>query len=113
MVLEEAIIIGLSVIAGLSAYFSFQFRESETTFGQVSSVVFFNLSLLFVNFIVYTILLIVQNTAELAYLDGAIMGIMLNIIIWVTIITFFAYFLLTLLNGIIAMFTQLKAKFKP
>lgn len=113
MVVENGIIAGMSFIAGLCGYFTFKFRESENSFGQVSSVVFFNLSLLFINFIVYTILLVIQNTASVSYLESPIMNIMLSITIWTTVITFFMYFLFTLLNGLKTVYDTVKENFKP
>lgn len=113
MVLETGIIGGFCFLTFLFAYVSFNLKESETTFGQVASLVFFNMALLFSNFVLYTMLLIVQQNAGVAYLSSPIMNVALIITMWVTVIAFFAYFLLTLLNGIQEMFTLAKDKFKP
>jgi len=100
MVLENGIIGGFCFLTFIFAYISFHLKDSETTFGQVASLIFFNVALLFTNFVIYTMFLIVQQNIGVNYLASPIMNIALMVTMWLVVITFFAYFLMTLLNGL-------------
>jgi hypothetical protein len=98
MTVENGIIGGLAFVSFIFAYLGFELRENDTVFNQFVSILFFSISLLFTNLLVYTILLVVQNNPSLSYLSSPIGNIALNIIMWVTIIVFFFYFIFTLIK---------------
>lgn len=100
MVQEQAIIFGYCFISAIFGYFSIELGNKDTVFDEIVSKLFFSMSLLFINFVMYNVFLIVQNTTTISYLNNFISTTALQVIMWVTIVVFFSYFLFTLLNGL-------------
>jgi hypothetical protein len=96
MTVENGVLFTLCFIAGIFGYFAFQLRQNENEFNQITSVFFFAVSLLFVNLIVGTLLLIVQNTTSIAYLEGTVAVIALQVVMWVSMVLF-SLFLIVIL----------------
>lgn len=112
MVVENTVIGGLAFASFMFAYLGFELRENETVFNQLVSLLFFSMSLLFINFVVYGIMLIVQNNSSLSYLSDPITYVAFNIVMWITIIVFFFYFLFMLLKFLSFLFEMIMGYLK-
>jgi len=101
MVAEDAIIIGLGIISGIFAYFALSLRSDDPddqSFGSKLSLLFFVLSILFSNLLMYALLLISQNS--LPYLETPVINIGLSVMTYATIgvlIIYSVYLLVMLL----------------
>ena len=103
---EEAIIVGLGIISALFAYFALSLRDNgendqETSFGSRLSLFFFMLSVLFLNLLMYALLLISQNS--LPYLEAPVLAVGLSIMVYGTIgvvVIYFVYLLVMFIMSI-------------
>lgn len=82
---DVTVVVGLGAIAALFAYFAFELKDSESEIMTRVAVGFFFMSLVFVNLVMYTILLIAQNDATVSYLEGSVMNTGLAVVMWVTL----------------------------
>jgi hypothetical protein len=88
---QLAVIGGLGVTSFLFAYFSFSLRESQEEFWQRVSVGLFLMALVFTNFVMGAVLLIVQN-GGVSYFDADFITWGLVITTWTTVIVLFFFF---------------------
>lgn len=96
MVVENGVIGGYAFISAMFAYLAFKLRETDSIFNQVTSLLFFSLSLLFVNMVMYSLYLVVQNTTGISYLNNSLMSTALLVILWVTVFVLVMFILITL-----------------
>lgn len=83
---ELAVVGGLGFISALFAYMAFSLRakdDNDDTFGNKLSLFLFFCSVLFCNLLMYSLLLISQNS--LPYLEAPVIGIGLSIMTYGTI----------------------------
>lgn len=109
---EIVIVLGLGVLSAHFAFFAFEFinkgsnengneqeQDHGIPWGKVLGVLFFLLSIIFIQMIMYSLVLIAQNTG-LSYLNDTLLVTGLQIIMWSTIIVIGIY-LFSLLLGIL------------
>lgn len=102
---EEAIIVGLGIISAIFGYFALSLRDNgdsdqETSFGSRLALFFFILSILFLNLLMYALLLISQNS--LPYLEAPVLSIGLSIMVYGTIGVVIIYFIYLLVMFIMS-----------
>jgi hypothetical protein len=99
---EVAIISGLGIISGLFAYFAFETRNSDDgTFGSNVSLFFFFVSFLFLNLLMYAVLLIGQNNAT--YLTSGVLVTGLQIMTYSSVGLLIIYMIYVLITFVMAM----------
>lgn len=100
---ELAIITGLGLISVMFGYYTRIFKESTEELNNKLSILFFFFSLLFLNLVMYAILLIGQNTVGLTYLSNSVLNTGLLVMTYSTvgflIIYFIILFVLTVISG--------------
>jgi len=105
---ETAIIAGLGVIAFILSYYSFELRESEEEFWRKVSIGTFFMSMIFLNLIIYAVMLISKNGA--AYLEDSILVYGMMIMNWLTIIVILGFIIWIIFVSIQALFALLAGK---
>ena len=96
---EMTIVVGFSVISAILAYYAFELRDAEEDLTRKLSLFLFFLSILFLNLVMYSMVLIAQNTG-LSYLLDSVVYTGLQIMTWVTLAIVIIYFIVLLLVGI-------------
>lgn len=94
MTIEYNITAGLGIIAAILAYISFRFLDRDVppsgngsvifNWDRLIGMMFFLLTIIFLNMIMYTILLIAQNNA-LTYLNDTVLRVGLIAVMWSTL----------------------------
>lgn len=114
---EEAIVVGLGVVSAIFGYFALSLRDDgsdddrDNGFGSKLSLFFFMLSILFLNLLMYALLLISQNT--LTYLEAPVISIGLSIMTYGTIgvvVLYFVYLLVMFIQSINGWFKEMMGK---
>lgn len=113
MTVELSIIMGLGIIGGLCAYIGFQFynkahgeqteQDAGTTtlhWDGIISTICFLLTIIFLNMIMYTLVLIAQNTTGFEYLNDTILVIGMQAIMWSTLTGIGLYIFVLLLGSL-------------
>lgn len=83
---QLAVVGGLGLTSFLFAYFGFHLRDSPEEFWQHVSVALFLMALIFTNFVMGAVLLIVQN-GTVTYFDESFITWGLAITTWTTVLT--------------------------
>lgn len=107
---DTGVVLGLSAMTFLFSYISFHLRENENLWNQMSSLIMFNLSMAFANMTIFSLLLMVQNDANLSYLEHPIMVLVVEIVMWVTIVMMALFIVITLFNGLKAIYDEVTKK---
>jgi hypothetical protein len=89
---ELSIVLGLSVISALFAYFAFEFKNSAEPLNQKIGVFLFFVSVGFLNLVMYSCVLIAQN-GGVAYLEHSVVNTGLTIITYTSIVAIILYFI--------------------
>lgn len=114
---EEAIVVGLGVVSAIFGYFALSLRDDgsdddrDNGFGSKLSLFFFMLSILFLNLLMYALLLISQNT--LTYLEAPVISIGLSIMTYGTIgvvVLYFVYLVVMFIQSINGWFKEMMGK---
>jgi len=114
---EEAIVVGLGVVSAIFGYFALALRDDgseddrDNGFGSKLSLFFFMLSILFLNLLMYALLLISQNT--LTYLEAPVISIGLSIMTYGSIsvvVLYFVYLLIMFIQSINGWFKEMMGK---
>jgi hypothetical protein len=108
---EIAVVAGMGITSALLSYMAFELRESKEEFWQTVSVGLFFMSIIFIDLLVFSLLLIIQNDS-LTYLDESVVSIALTIILWTTTILVFAFFMWLIFNAIKTLIDMLSGKMK-
>lgn len=90
---EQSVVLGLSIIACLFAYFSFSLKDHNETIMRQVSIFFFFMSMLFANMIMYACILIAQNNS-LGYLETGVLSVALRVITYTTTGAVILYFII-------------------
>lgn len=96
---QLAIVTGLLGTSALFAYFAFQFYNREEELDKRLAVLFFFMSLMFADFLVYSLARIAEAGA-FAYLTEGIANFAFQMMIWITL--FMALWMLLMILAIIA-----------
>jgi uncharacterized membrane protein (DUF485 family) len=99
---EIAVVLGLSVVSGLFAWYSFELKNDPSEVTKKLGVLLWFFSLFFSNLVVYSILLIAQHS-NLEYLKQGVLGSALIIMTWVSVILVFVFVFGTVLATIDSM----------
>lgn len=81
---EAAIVIGLGMVAFIMKEFSFRLSDHENEWMQRLGFFLGFVSLFYVNFVMYTVLKVAQNS--LSYVMTGTMSVALQVMIWTTVI---------------------------
>lgn len=100
MSLELSIVVGIGLISALFGYYAFNLKDNPEPMIQKLAVLFFFMSLIFVNMTMYVLLLMTQNNATVSYLADPIMGVGLSILTYLTV-SLAILFLIALLIAIV------------
>ena len=106
---EITVVAGLGIVSALLAYMAFELRNSSEKFWQTASVMLFFMAIIFVDLLVFSMLLIIQNDG-LLYLEDSVLSLALSIIMWTTTVLVFAFFMWLIFNAIKLLFDMLNNK---
>lgn len=108
---EVAVIGGLGIISFILAYYAFELRESQEDFWKKVSIGLFFMSLLFLNLVIFAVLLIAKNSS-VAYLEDSVIVYGLMIMNWLTVVIILAFIIWVMYLSVIYTMEFLKGKFR-
>jgi hypothetical protein len=83
---EVSVVVGLTFISALFAYYAFELRDSQEVLSQKLAVFMFFMSIVFLNLVMYTIYRLTQEDPNLSFLTSGIMSTGLLVVVWTTTI---------------------------
>lgn len=89
---EFNVVVGLSIISFLLAYYAFKLREGADDVTKKVALFLFFMSVLFVNLIMYSLVLISQNT-DIGYLQNSVVYMGLQVLTYTTLFGLVIYFI--------------------